>query len=593
LSNFAQGQYGPVALEDINGRPLVGATVQVPNGYTATVINANLTITGPPADGVAFTPTFQGFQQPTQTVTVLPLSADVVALNGIAVPKWQPATAYVLGQTVLNPTGELVNALAAHTSGVTFTAANWSPPSSATYAPIGATRQALAAAILARMSRSDGEKTSLYAGTAPVFSVAGASAITSGVLRAPRHLTVGGTVVPVDDDPNFRYLNTPYMNYGGTYPDSLFARSPLLIGGGAQAASWYPRISFYYDGQTFEWFGKAFNATESMRFRIDGKLVTLDLSPVASGLSAGNFYWFKVDLGSAAMRLIEIDFGAAPSFGGIVVEPTASISRGPAPALRMACLTDSVGAGAGSYSRIASWAGAFAELMGSDASMYNAGIGGTGYAAGAGVNDFITRVPDIVAANPDILIVEGGENDGSQTPAQLQALATTLLQALVAQLPKCLIFVIGSYSSTTPTSAKMGHETALRAAAAATGTYFISWVDPSDATASGSGVPAWAASTGYTSGDVVTSPTGVPQVCFSGHTSSASFDQTKFKPTAIFFGTGKIGATTGDGNTDVMVSTDGTHPSPRGCIALGRATYYGVRRHLRAIASTGVNGIAH
>ena len=39
--------------------------------------------------------------------------------------RWQPLTAYTLEQAVVNPSGDIVSAIAAHTSGASFTAANW------------------------------------------------------------------------------------------------------------------------------------------------------------------------------------------------------------------------------------------------------------------------------------------------------------------------------------------------------------------------------------------------------------------------------------------------------------------------------------
>ena len=49
-----------------------------------------------------------------------------------AVPRWAPATAYTLGQQVVSPNNDVVSAIAAHTSGSTFTPANWAL--SSTYA---------------------------------------------------------------------------------------------------------------------------------------------------------------------------------------------------------------------------------------------------------------------------------------------------------------------------------------------------------------------------------------------------------------------------------------------------------------------------
>jgi hypothetical protein len=39
--------------------------------------------------------------------------------------QWKPSTDYAAGQAVINPSGDLVTSLAAHTSGTTFNSANW------------------------------------------------------------------------------------------------------------------------------------------------------------------------------------------------------------------------------------------------------------------------------------------------------------------------------------------------------------------------------------------------------------------------------------------------------------------------------------
>lgn len=49
---------------------------------------------------------------------------------------FQPTTDYAAGQSVLNPSGELVKALAAFTAGAAYNAASWSAPASATYVPL-------------------------------------------------------------------------------------------------------------------------------------------------------------------------------------------------------------------------------------------------------------------------------------------------------------------------------------------------------------------------------------------------------------------------------------------------------------------------
>lgn len=62
--------------------------------------------------------------------------ADLDTRVTAAVPAWKPTTAYTAGQSVINPSGEVVSALATFTSGASYNAANWSTPASGTYAPI-------------------------------------------------------------------------------------------------------------------------------------------------------------------------------------------------------------------------------------------------------------------------------------------------------------------------------------------------------------------------------------------------------------------------------------------------------------------------
>ncbi len=472
---------------------------------------------------------------------------------------------------------------------------------------LSTSRQALASALLARMSRPESDRSLLYAGTAPVWTHATTTQIAGGLLRGPRRLVptygvwANSTAVDIDNDPNFAYWNTAALNFGTTFPDREAARPPLLTGGAAQAARFAPRVAFYYDGQTFEWYGKAPGTVSRLRLRIDGRLVTQEMTQVGGTTASGTLYYFKCDLGTAAMRLIEIDFidGTGVSFGGIVAEPTAMLTRGPNPNLRICTLTDSIGGGASAfttgYSRLTSWVGTLTEMLGPDVACFNAGIGGSGYgAAVAGVDDFITRVPDCVSAKPDILYVEGGYNDGAYTAAQLQTLATTALTALRTALPKCLVIAVGPYSQNNPNLQRMEQEGALRAAAAASGVGYVSLLDPTGATVAGSGVPIWQPATSYVSGDqVLHDLTGAPMTCCVNHTSGTSPPSTaNFRHSSVIYGTGKVGATTGLGNSDVCVQNDGVHPTLRGSAVLGARIYIGTRDYLRTIAATGLTGIA-
>ena len=54
-----------------------------------------------------------------------PNSQTRAAGNAMYAQQWKPATAYLAGQPVVSPSGDLVTAKADHTSGSSFTAANW------------------------------------------------------------------------------------------------------------------------------------------------------------------------------------------------------------------------------------------------------------------------------------------------------------------------------------------------------------------------------------------------------------------------------------------------------------------------------------
>ncbi len=77
-------------------------------------------------DGNAKLPTAQ---IPDLSSTYLTPAAGTAAF----VPRWQPNTAYTLGQQVVSPNNDVVSAITAHTSGTTFTPVNWQL--STTYAP--------------------------------------------------------------------------------------------------------------------------------------------------------------------------------------------------------------------------------------------------------------------------------------------------------------------------------------------------------------------------------------------------------------------------------------------------------------------------
>lgn len=66
-----------------------------------------------------------------KTLVEAPGSATRAALNATYLPKFKGNSAYALGDPIVSPTGELVTAKAAFTSGAVYDASNWNVPSAA------------------------------------------------------------------------------------------------------------------------------------------------------------------------------------------------------------------------------------------------------------------------------------------------------------------------------------------------------------------------------------------------------------------------------------------------------------------------------
>jgi lysophospholipase L1-like esterase len=121
-------------------------------------------------------------------------------------------------------------------------------------------------------------------------------------------------------------------------------------------------------------------------------------------------------------------------------EPTkGSVGDSPLVAFLGDSYTVGVGAGLG-------YVGPTAQAMGWTA--LNLGEGGTGYLndgalTSADFGPYRTRIAQVVAAHPDIVIVQGSPNDVQQ-PGDLEAAAADVFDRLVTALPDARILVVGT-----------------------------------------------------------------------------------------------------------------------------------------------------
>lgn len=203
--------------------------------------------------------------------------------------------------------------------------------------------------------------------------------------------------------------------------------------------------------------------------------------------------------------------------------------------VRVGWVGDSYTQGTGASYGDNNYADVASALLGFKDSWHSA-FGGTGYLNAGSYVTFRGHIADIIAANPDIIVVAGGTNDAN-AGATLQAEVLLYLQTLRASLPNTPIVVLGPWPKATgPNATILGVEASISAAV-------TQFADP---------------------------------LC-------------KFAPVAAdaagawISGTGYQGATNASGNSDYYIWTDGTHPNDAGHDYLGRATAQAIRNAINSI----------
>jgi lysophospholipase L1-like esterase len=214
------------------------------------------------------------------------------------------------------------------------------------------------------------------------------------------------------------------------------------------------------------------------RVRVDGQYVqagSLGLGVNTSG--ANSFIRLTWGDGSAAnrrMRVYEIEGLSSFVFGGI----KASALYPPAPAPAVDGLTgivhgDSFVGGTGSLgaSTYPSMGSQIALLLGQP-NCTNAAVGGTGFINNLNGtrNSFIQRVQaDVIARAPDFIVEMGGINDeglNGGSAATIQAAVSAWLDAVIGALPNVMIFMTGPMTPGTPSPARLAVRDGKKAAAA-------------------------------------------------------------------------------------------------------------------------------
>ncbi len=353
----------------------------------------------------------------------------------------------------------------------------------------------------------------------------GRSSLDLGVMSSPPTVATSATDLDATLTRTYGATTTPtaFTTSGGiptvfsttrwVFPVCTAGAGSGNLGGTANANGY--AIDFMADADKVEILLLVGTSPKGVMIEVDGQMI--QSTPLA-WVGASTMY-ILLTFASRAVRHIRVEMDSYGGFRGVNVPPTGSIWPVAFPGrIKASVVGDSLGAQTG-YSRPnGGFAYSLGKLLGW-ADVRSASWGGSGYVAtGAAASTFgsAVRVADVVAANPDLIVIPGSGNDNGLSGVPAAALAAWV--AYRAALPTVPIIVGGLFPGVGgPSAATLATENALKAT-------FDTWADPHSY---------WV--------PISTDPGG-----------------------AWFAGTGRVSATNGSGNTDLYVGSDGIHPSQAG-----------------------------
>ncbi len=332
------------------------------------------------------------------------------------------------------------------------------------------------------------------------------------------------------------------------------------ISGGNQWSG-YTSIDLYYAGGVRRAGGAYRGGALRVRFGYGGRLLDVLLLRSSNNAATGGYrLWVDgqptqvaprtdldgtsksmrliVDFGAAGDRIIEVELDQAVEFGGVTREPNYDVWRAHAPGPRILAHGDSFVDGTGADAMMQNcFAQATRRLGIGDA--WAQGEGGLGYLApgnSSGLNATAKLEDEVIAHNPDWVVVALGINDQGASASALQAAAAAYFDQLLTGLPFAGVTVIGPWR--------------------APGLNPISGVGAAIANAVGSHASAVAA-----------------KRLMHFDTFAENWQQIA----------GRVGAPSGIGNSNVYIGADNIHPNQAGHDYLSGRIANAVQRHVGAI----------
>jgi hypothetical protein len=353
-------------------------------------------------------------------------------------------------------------------------------------------------------------------------------------------------------------------------------------------------IGFTVHGDSVEVSLRSFTPAFGQRYWIwvNGRPVTTSCVTPGVSVGAGSGLWLKLVFGAVGSYDVKI-YTSGCQFISLAIP----VAQGVSPSQQKPWLIGFVGDSWGS-SNVATgftaldafprWAGA---ALGAE--IVQGCTPGSGYVQpGSTTQPYgdSQRVATMVALKPDLLVITAGGNDFVNPPATVTAAATALYATYRAALPKTPIIVVGQFpnslaNATTQSfidNAKAIRDAAVSAVAAGT---VLGYIDPLGIADTGVIPAAYANGVSYAVGDRRLSVGGYYE-CTEAHTGGATLSPRRWKQLSWLTGTGRAGATTGDGNRDSFLGSDLGHPNGvAGCQWLGQRIAAGVVDILKARAT--------
>lgn len=281
-------------------------------------------------------------------------------------------------------------------------------------------------------------------------------------------------------------------------------------------------------------------STNGVQFEVDDYLVSATALTMPATSGDGYFLLDFSNVGGRKRRKIRLEGDTATGFYGVYVGPTSSVWSYETPRdIKVAFVGDSIEAQTGATTPNGGYAIKVGKALGWS-NVFQVAMGGTGFVATGSHNSTFGdsfRVADVVAINPDVIFIGGSTNDSGTASATLRAAILATFRAYRTALPYVPIVVHSVWGGSS------GPGAPYLAVEADTAAAFATWAD----------------------------------------SNSYFFPISNDPDGAWVFGTGKVGATNGSGNSDVYVSNDGVHPSPDGHDYYARRVAHAFRTKLLGV----------